>query len=628
MKKNYIILCLIAILFYFNGVAQKSILPSDLIKEFLNLPYLGNKDVILSITIDEDDFYLFTLKHDTNEKNFKLKPLTYPEFKAKLKNELYNVLAETITIGNSSGELMKIGNIVDSNIEPYIKTEFAKVVTYINTEEEELEVATIHLKDNIKVFSSSDEKEYVGDLTNVKAELTFYHGFIEKIQVHGDMILGGKKIDITFNNKYSIGISSTANIKRLSNNILSSDESFSDNIVKYSINAIKKKTEELLADKRDKDKVLKELYDYLDIKEFWNNDESIIKSIKSDLKTHYNIATLDEFKKDINKLYQFSLKQNQYRFNEKNIELSVNVGDVIRYVKKVDVNANDVSPKKQLVLLDDETHTSTKLHKEKSTRLLEAIVYTDFLSLVDEENPNGIVQTEVRKRFNINTFRTDRKWGHYFIPPFFITRAAEGVGFLQFFDAEFKLSKIEKNNKFLLPEVNGSHTQLSLYQHRNYSIGGIFNLVNLENQNAKVNMYLNSGVNFGRSGYKLSDIETAEEKFVNNIEVPIEFQIHLLPEKRLSVMLTDRLSWFENFSNDDDLIIKSRQLDDPETVVDYSRWLNTFNIGVNLDLSSTGRLFLRYKLVHDFDNINNNFSQLQFGYSFFILKNYGGKVSR
>ncbi len=366
---------------------------------------------------------------------------------------------------------------------------------------------------------------------------------------------------LTFNNKYSIGISSTKNIRQLANYRLFSDELYS----KAEISSMKERQE---------------------------------------------------------------IESKNQEVGKKGKSLRVNVSDVIRYVKKVDVNANDVSPVPQLLILDDNQKQS-KLYREESSKLFEAVVYTDFLGLFDEDNPNGIVQTEINKRFNLNTKRTDTKWYHKL---FLFPLLSEGIGTLQSFEASFQYSKIESDSKFVTPnsfdilDVNDQVTEtinyyspINLYQRRNFSIGGNLNLVALENQNAKLNIYLNSGFLFGRTGLKNNE-EDVEGFYTNNLEIPLELQFHILPEKRVSFALSDKLSWFETF----DAEINLQSIEDG-LLNSKNRWLNSFNIDFNVDISSTGRLFLRYKLTHELDNINNNFSRLQFGYSFFLLKSNGVK---
>jgi hypothetical protein len=483
MKK---ITTIILLLFFGNMFSQQFSLDNKLTRSFFaDETKAPSLDVILVAKIDSDKVNEFTLNYQGNSKIFKLKPLTYSDFEAKLKFNLSELISSTKDKNDTINLVTKTASEIKIP-ENSIAFLFTQIVSYYNTEEEKPQVATIYLKEGINIYYNKELKkeekhETIGTLENVSVEISFYGGFIEKIQVNGKI----NDEEVSFNNKYSIGISSTKNISQLSDNRLYSNEKFSEEFAK---------------------------------KIFPKSNEPQINKLKG------------------------------------RESLFISVGDIIRYVKKVDVNANDISPVPQLIILDEKQKV-TKLYKEESSKLFEAIVYTDFFGIFDEESPNGIIQTEVNKRFNINTKRNEiNKWYGILFPPLAIS---EGFGFFQSFDALFQYSKIEKNNKFLLPENfeikdnNGTvistenyYSPLSLYQYRSFSIGGNLNLMTLENQNAKLNMYLNVGVLFGRSGIKENENQEVGT-FLNNIEIPIEYKFHLLPEKRVSFIFGDRLSWFE-----------------------------------------------------------------------------------
>ena len=536
--------------------AQEYTLPTSLVKQYMkdSKPETG-LDIIVETELGEDSFYKTTLKYAGKDESFKLNPLTYPSFEIKLKHTLKKII-ESVEIENKSLETKEPEdqNIVDRDI----RIMFAKIITYHNTEEAKPVVAKIYLKSTEIPVSFGNDKIENKKLKVNSVEISFFGGFIEKIQVHGEI----NKTPLAFNNLYSMGISSTKNIRQLNYYQIFSDNTFDE----------------------------------------------------AQLNTIFNINVPKE-------------NENQSNIT-KNKSLRINVSDVIRYVKKVDVNANDISPVPQLLLLD-ENQKVTELHKEDTSKLFEAVVYTDFLGLFDEDNPNGIVQTEVNKRFNLNTKRTDTKFYHKL---FLLPALSEGIGVFQYLDASFQYSKIESDSKFVTPDTftflndDGTidktedfYSPISLMRRRNFAIGGILNLITMENQNAKLNMYLNAGFLFGRTSLK-NNIDDVEGFHTNNLEIPFEYQFHILPEKRVSFSISDRLSWFETFDSN----INLKSIED-NLLTSKNRWLNSFNIDFNVDVSSTGRLFLRYKLTHELDNINNNFSRLQFGYSFYLLKNNGVK---
>lgn len=537
------------LIFSISVFAQKYTVDTDLIDQFTDSDKIH---IILSASIDADGFHTIELDCDcADTQTFKLKPLTYPNFEVRVKQAIKTII--TSTKDNNDVPLVPKDVTNTDLVRNRITQLFARIVTFYNTEEERPQVATIKLKnEEIPVYYNTDVKSIrkipLDDpLKNIEVEISFFGGFIEKIQVNGSM---GEE-NYSFNNKYSIGISSTKNIQQLSDYVLYSNE-----------------------------KIFRD-----------TSDTNAIKLLHEG--------------------------QYQYEKTEKK-SLFIQVDDVIRYIKKVDVNANDISPVPQTIVLD-KSKKESKLYREESSKLFEAVAYTDLIGLFDEENPNGLVQLEVKKRFNLNTRRYDRPWYYGVIPPFLLF---EGAGVFQNADVFFQYSKIEENNKFLLPQTVGSetfYTPISLLQYRNFAVGGILNLMTFENQNSKINMFFNAGALYGRTGVKL-DAADEEGVFYNNLEIPFEASIQLLPEKRVSFSFTDRLSWFETFSED----IAIRSIENSEAV-SKNRWLNSFNIDLLVDISTTGKLFLRYKLIHELDNINNNFSQLQFGYSFYILKNNGVK---
>ncbi len=555
--------------------SQQFLLKESLVKSFLVDETLApSLDVIMEAKINSDNIYEVTLAYQGNSKSFKLKPLTYSDFSTKLKFNL-NELLRSVKDKNGTNDLVTKIAKDWGNHEKEIALLFSQTVTFFNTEEERPQVATVYLRENILVYypkdNVNDYRRQIGKLENVSVEISFYGGFIEKIQVNGK--IGNE--EVSFNNKYSIGISSTKNIQQLSTNTLYTNEKFTENKFPATTPEVESSSQQ----SSDKAK----------------NDPPPQTTTSTEKRSLY-----------------------------------INLGDVIRYVKKVDVNANDISPVPQLVLLDKDQKVS-KLFREESTRLFEAIVYTDFFGVIDEESPNGIIQTEINKRFNINTrrFDTKMKWWNCWILPLWLS---EGYGFFQYFDANFHFSKIEQNNKYLLPSnfeivdnnnnlisTEQFYSPISLLQYRDFSIGGNLNVWTLENQNSKLNFYMNAGFLLGRSGIKESETQV-NGSYLNNLEIPFEFKLHLLPEKRFSFILSDKISYFNVFNSDVNLkSVNEGELTTP------NNWLNSINMDVNVDISSTGKLFLRYKLIHEIGNINSNFSQLQFGYSFFFLQNNGAR---
>ena len=156
-----------------------------------------------------------------------------------------------------------------------------------------------------------------------------------------------------------------------------------------------------------------------------------------------------------------------------------------------------------------------------------------------------------------------------------------------------------------------------------FSIGVDINLVSFENQNKKINTFIDFGWNYGRSGLEFSDLEE-DQMFLNTITASANISFHIIPEKRYGFIASNRISRFMVLN--DDLFeangFSFKSLKNGE-LVEPNKWLNSSQIEFYLNTSSTGKLFIRYSLVSDLKDFDNNFSQFQFGYSFYILQQNG-----
>jgi hypothetical protein len=502
--------------------------------------YTLTQNYIVEAKIKGNNFIEINIK-DTNGNNesFDIKPLSFPLFKTKFINSTSKLILTSEKKKISPTSFSELG----------ISLLFARLVTYNNTESERPIVANITLQDKIPVKfqktaallkNSSNKIEYLKD---VKVEISFFQGFIEKIELEGTLF----SEKIRFTNLHSIGISSSKEIK---------------NFVRHNLQSFYKYT---------------------------------LNSSKTAISKDYIGSTADYLK--------------------------INLSNVLDYDREIDINANDISPEPVKLLLDSE-QTTTKLYKEESTKLFEAIVYSDFFGVMDEENPNGIIQTEVKKRFNLNTDRKEifgyGKWFSLLFPPVIYS---EGYGFFEHIDVKAVLSKIEENNKFLgASTLDGTNyfSPIRVFQHQSFSIGGDFNILTLENQNKKINTSLNSGLEYGRSGLQISE---TKNEFLNTINVPIELKMNFIPEKRYGFIASNRLIYFRIY-NDETINLKSIK---NGALIDPENWLNKTELQFYVNTSQTGKLFIRYGFITELNNWDNNFSQFQFGYSFYILQRNGKK---
>ncbi|RCW91321.1 hypothetical protein [Winogradskyella arenosi] len=541
-------LLIITLLFFITSNAQKfsqSINP----KIFKNLKHNDKSgkeaniefthDYIIEVSITDYKYYQVDLISSNDQtESFTLYPLSLDLFETKFKNHFSKLVLK------AEGENVTSDSGYDSL---QISTLFARLVTAERTEEDKPIVAKIKLKKNIPFVlpinndddddDDDDDPRVTGIVSDCKLELTFYNGFIEKVELEGIV----KERRVRFTNTHSIGISSSNGIKRF--------------------------------------------------------DEHTIFSF-----------------------FEYKWENNGLKRDSSGKFIEINFADIIDYDREIDINANDISPKPTLLKLDL-VQDSTVLYKEDSTKLFEAIVFSDFMGVFDEENPNGIIQTELSKKFYINTDRKSvsnvANWLLLPIyPPAFF---AEGIGVLEYLDVKVKLSKIEENNKFLARDTLGGdlfYQPLKIIQYETFSIGADLNLIYLENQNKKVNTNLDIGLRYGRSGLELNEVET---DFFNTISTSLLLNLEFKPEKRYGFNASNRVTYFEIY-NDDALTINSIH---NEELINMKHWYNTSKLEFYVNTSNTGKLFIRYIFITQLDDWDNNFSQFQFGYSFFILRQNG-----
>ncbi|NQX91473.1 MAG: hypothetical protein HRT74_04975 [Flavobacteriales bacterium] len=514
---------------------------------------LSENYVIEATKAQNGYFEIVLISSNDKQEKFSLYPLSFELFTDKFKKHFKKLIevSEVITVSNTT-----------TFNEANLSLIFAQLITFERTEENRPVVANITINEDIPVifleaYNGSGKrikrkdrtKSEITKLNDAKLELTFYNGFIEKVELEAEV--KGKMV--RFTNIYSIGISSSNGIKKFQN---------------------------------------------------------------------HNISSFYTYSWDGTTLSRANLGENNSGY------LLINFADIIDYDREIDINANDISPEPTKIILEQgiQAERSAELFKEESTKLFETVVYSDLFGVLDEQNPNGIVQAEIDKKFYINTDRKDitprgrRTLGLIFFPLMF----SEGYGFFEYIELKTEFSKIEENNKFLIPssvtdELGNNVTffePLRIIQHQSLSIGADVNLLFLENQNKKINTNLDFGLRFGRSGLRIGE---DSEEFYNTALPSLNLQFKIIPEKRYAFAASNRISYLRVY-DDFDLNLKSKVDDSAQNP---KSWFNTVTLNFMVNTSTTGKLFLRYRLISELENWDNNFSQLQFGYSFFLLRQNG-----
>jgi hypothetical protein len=315
------------------------------------------------------------------------------------------------------------------------------------------------------------------------------------------------------------------------------------------------------------------------------------------------------------------------------------LSDIIDYDYYFGVDRRDYSPKNDtLVLLGGESRI---LHKESTDRLFEAHIFTDFVGL-NEDKPNGLIQTEISKRINVNSLQ--------YIAPNCIYWLAKSLGGLQYISPSITLSKIEQHNRrFILgdldsvrfnPNLNDTSaynhnqhryvTAIDLYQYQSFSAGGDINIFYLNNHELKYNISLNFGARVGITPVRDSLTTITQNKIaktgfvsdysINFIEMCPQAIITFLPEERFNLSLSGQFMYIKPLNSLVQLVSTGKN-DNTKLVPVKSSWLNTLEMLMTIQVNPTSKLFGRIRLNSAVDNHQDNFAQIQVGYSTYILGN-------
>lgn len=309
------------------------------------------------------------------------------------------------------------------------------------------------------------------------------------------------------------------------------------------------------------------------------------------------------------------------------------LSDLLSYFPTLGVDRRDYSPKDTVIRCQGGEQITVR--KEETSKLFEAHIFSDLIGL-NEGSPNGLLQTEIKKRININTS----------VIPFKNKKSA--FGFFQYITPQITISKLEQHNKYMQlmnldsvrmsPGGNDSAlfknqhkyygTALEIFRHQSYSAGFDLNIFKTTTHVYKLNFLFDLGGRLGfthASEYANADsTETVQApKFIlSSLQVTPDLSVVFLPEERFSFTVANKMFiiWplqktfqLASFKNDNDALFKKK----PNRVVNVIELLMT----LRLNDKTNGKLFGRLRFNAQSDNFKNNFSQIQIGYSTNILGN-------
>jgi hypothetical protein len=280
---------------------------------------------------------------------------------------------------------------------------------------------------------------------------------------------------------------------------------------------------------------------------------------------------------------------------------------LLKMVPELALNSDDYSPQNGLYTLyprsAGSTQPSARLYKEQTKDLFVARVYSDFVGIQDD-SPNGLIQTDVSKRIILNPQNLDGT-------------------FFNFLEPRLAFTKIENKQKFL-PSVTSIDTigdtaytsMLQVFRYSKFNFGTRLNLFRLDVPKAKLSLFVNSGAYLYQTAFSDTTISLdtagvatrlADTFNGNTFSWESEVEVNFLPDPRYGLSLSCTYRYM-NLLNDHF---------DPEGRSLMGAMLSGY-FTPNSALKNT--LFFRGGIQFLPGDVDQNFVQLQLGYAVNIIR--------
>lgn len=291
----------------------------------------------------------------------------------------------------------------------------------------------------------------------------------------------------------------------------------------------------------------------------------------------------------------------------KNYFLKLN--ELIRYDIRLENNKEDYSPADTIITLTPNIF-SAEVFKEKTSKVLSARTFTDLVG-IDEQQPNGLIQIDIFRKFNLITSRKSLPKRTY-------------TGGFTYIQPMFSLTKIEENNKFLpineIPKIDESYTvnPIELLRYQQFNFGFDMNLGSFNIPNFKSKFFLDLHYDLGRTTLAFEESETS------NILTKLNYSTYgptlyyqILPDSRFGFKTGYDVRKQSVHANKVSLS-SDQQVD---LINDDLKWYGTYWFLGNFKTNPNSELFFRFRYHHRYKESESNLLQIQLGVSFDILRN-------
>ncbi len=305
-------------------------------------------------------------------------------------------------------------------------------------------------------------------------------------------------------------------------------------------------------------------------------------------------------------------------------KMVINTRDLFKYNYHQSNRNENYAPKDQVVTVKP-SRQGVLLYKERTSEILKAKVFTDLVGL-DDEQPNGLIQTEFSKPVNLNT----KPWG------IFGKYQSSYLIVLNKMEPLLTFNKIEQDEKSIPITKKGDNsvvTYSDVLRYRKASLGVDVEAIQLSIPSLHSVFSITGGLHYSLITFEQEfentttngDTVMIETNSFTNLARDVGFGIHwqINASDKYQFRLSYSPRYMRLFGNDDpnkDIIpVANLRASEPVDATDRTERFQLFEFLASAQLSARGDLFLRGRYNFLKDNTNQNFFQIQLGYSFFFF---------
>lgn len=304
---------------------------------------------------------------------------------------------------------------------------------------------------------------------------------------------------------------------------------------------------------------------------------------------------------------------------------------LINYQNLLDLYTRDYSPGDTVINDIKPEQKIVTLRKERNIKLFDSKIFSD-LQGINENVPNGLIQIEVSRRFNIETFRMPlgARTNFNLFGSLLVYASINKIE-NKFKELPLRNKNIETNGIITSPSVA---TNLDLRQFENASIGLDYNPFFFDYPDLKFTTYWDFGLRYGhiRMVDSLIHVLNGEVSKADNPQYfsghtitfqPIKLRVEFFSERRVGFNLAYNLNHTYALTNNKFKQIMSYDKSNwnsrvTERAARNSHMAEIF-LRVETNREGNGQFFLRSRFFWQKGDANTFFAQTQFGYAYNII---------